>query len=102
MTASTVSRPATRPSVADYGLARPGLAEARAAVERVAADRAAEVWDELVVDAEARAPGSPGLREVIDAMRLHRHPLVALAALSLEVRLATFEALAGRGHRLDH
>lgn len=85
-----------------YGLARPELEDARAALERVAPGRAEQLWPELLDDAEALTPGTPTLRDVIDAMRLHADPLVALAAVSLEVRLRAFETLAGQGLALHH
>lgn len=100
----TTSTAPTAPTVtvARYGLARPELEDARVTLARVAPGRLEQVWAEVLHDAEALTPGTPTLRDVIDAMRLHPDPLVALAASGLEVRLRSFEALAGQGLALHH
>jgi hypothetical protein len=87
----------SRLAAADYGLARPELADARAAVQRIDPVNAEQRWQQIVADARAFAPGAPTLADVIDAMKLNPHPVIALCARSQEIRLAAFRALTDRG-----
>ena len=65
----TISTTTTTPTVtvARYGLARPELEDARVTLARVAPGREDRVWAEVLHDAEALTPGTPTLRDVIDA-----------------------------------
>lgn len=80
--------------LAAYGLRRPDLLEARAAIERVCGDRAGEVWDTAVRRCPAGPDGEPGLGALIEALTRSGDPVVALCARALAIRLSSFEHLA--------
>lgn len=92
MTTSTSTGTPTM-TVARYGLARPEPDDVRRSLARISPVHADRLWAEVLDQAAAFTSGPATMRHLIDAMRLHPEPLVALAALGLEVRLNAFDAL---------
>jgi hypothetical protein len=79
-----------------YGLQRPDLAEARAAIERVYGAAAATVWADVVRRAglDGTTRGDDDLERVIDAMRRSDDPVIHLCAQALSIRHASYRHLA--------
>jgi hypothetical protein len=86
----------SRAMIDAYGLRRPDLAEAQAAVERVCTDRAAAIWAALLQRAGLRGDETDeaALIRMIEAMTRLGDPVVALCARALAIRSTSFEHLA--------
>lgn len=99
-----IARPAARPAVAAaaapaapaggaaFGLVRPTVVAARAAVERVYGAEAEAIWSELL--GETVSVGSAATIEtVVELMITSRHDIVRLCGQALQIRLRTHEHL---------
>jgi hypothetical protein len=82
------------PNAPAYGLDRPGLAEARRAVERIYGGQASGIWSDLL--AAARLTGNetdPGAIEMLLVAMRGAAPVTALCGEALGIRVATFDRL---------
>ncbi|MBG0818592.1 hypothetical protein [Planomonospora sp. ID82291] len=78
-----------------YGVNRPSLADARTALNAVYGERAAAaLWPVLLERARLTGAetGSPALERLMEAMSGH-HPVTALCARSLTIRLYSYQRL---------
>jgi hypothetical protein len=89
----TLTAPAAE-YVAAYGLARPTVADARAAVERVLRSEAAPAWARIVQAAGGTDERTLELARVIEAMARDTDDVVRLCARALSIRTASFDRLA--------
>ncbi|MFG1924256.1 hypothetical protein [Cryptosporangium sp. NPDC048952] len=76
------------------GVARPDLAEARRAVERIYGPQASGIWSDLLstarLDGSETGPGA--IEQLLDAMR-SAAPVTALCGEALAIRVASHDRL---------
>lgn len=82
---------------ATYGLERPGAHDLREALGRIYGRRADQVWDRLLENAEVAGPevGPEDFRRLLEVMRASE-PVLAMCALSLQIRERSYTALTDR------
>lgn len=97
MTTTLQPRPASRSTstVVAYGLSRPTVVDARAAIERVyhGAD-ADRVWTAIVGPALGARQSALSIEEIVDAMMVSTDDVVRLCGQALKIRLRSFSHLA--------
>ena len=90
---SIATAPEATGSLAAYGLERPTVGSAHAAIERVCRGDADAVWAEIEREADHLA-GTDRFDRIVAAMKAHRDAVVRLCAQSLIIRSKSYAHLA--------
>jgi hypothetical protein len=97
MSVDARSGPGVDASGATYGLVRPGVGDLREALFRIYGSRVDRVWAELLERAGMRDPETApeGFGRLLEVMR-QSEPVLAMCALSLQIRERSYAALTDR------
>lgn len=91
-TTTSTARPA-RTDAKAYGLSRPTVVDARAALERVYGPMADTCWTTLASRAQTSKDRAVTVEGVVDAMLAHEDGVVRLCGQALKIRLRSFTHL---------
>lgn len=90
---STTTSTARTARTAAYGLSRPTVVDARAALERVYGPMADACWTTLAGRAQTSKDRAVTVEEIVESMLAHEDGVVRLCGQALKIRLRSFAHL---------
>lgn len=94
MSTTTSTAPASRTDRQAYGLRRPTVVDARAALDRVYGPSADTAWTELAHRAQTSKNRAVTVEAVVEVMLAHEDGVIRLCGQALTIRLRSYAHLA--------